>query len=202
MKNLPLDGHAAQAAEATATEPSVTELLLAWSEGDTQALDLLAPQIYDELHRLARHYMRGEREFHVLQTTALIHEAYLRLIDLRLSWQDRNHFFAVAARVMRRVLTDLARKRDTAKRGAGQAHLPLNEEILAENHASVLVALDDSLKELETADPRKGRIVELRYYGGLSIAETAEALGLSRSTVDRELKMAKAWLSEELRRYR
>lgn len=178
---------------------NITQLLLAWRDGDAQALDQLAPAVYDELRRLARHYMRGERSYHVLQTTALIHEAYIRLVDLKLSWQDRNHFFAVAARTMRRVLADFARRRNADKRGAGMAELPLGERDIAAQPDWYLVALDDALKDLEAIDPRKSQIIDLRYFGGLSIAETAAALDLSRSTVDRELKMAKAWLHHQIR---
>ncbi len=181
-------------------EVSVTQLLQDWHAGDEEAFEHLVPVVYQELHRLARHYMRGERERHELQTTALIHEAYLRLVDAELGWQNRQHFFAVAAGVMRRVLADYARRHNAAKRGGGNEALSLDDNDLAAQPDWYLVALDDALKDLETFDQRKSRIVELRYFGGLSIGETAKTLGLSRSSVDRELKMAKAWLHQQIRR--
>ncbi len=176
----------------------ITQLLIEWRAGDRQALDQLTPIVYQELRRLAHHYMKGERPLHTLQTTALIHEAYIRLIDLKLGWQDRNHFFAVAASMMRRILTDFARRRKAAKRGGGITDLPLDDAHIAAQPAWYLVALDDALKDLDSFDQRKSKIVELRYFGGLTIQETAAVLELSRSTVDRELKMAKAWLYQEI----
>ena len=181
-------------------ELTVTQLLQDWRAGDDEAFEHLVPIVYQELHRLAHHYMRGERQRHELQTTALIHEAYLRLVDAELGWQNRQHFFAVAAGVMRRVLADHARRHNAAKRGSGNEPLPLDDNDVAAQPHWYLVALDDALKDLESFDPRKSRIVELRYFGGLSIDETAATLDLSRSSVDRELKMAKAWLHEQIRR--
>jgi RNA polymerase sigma factor (TIGR02999 family) len=179
----------------------VTQLLVAWSEGDQGALEHLVPLVESELRRLARHYMRGERPDHPLQTTALINEAYLRLIDTsRIRWQNRAHFFGVSAQLMRRVLVDFARARDSQKRGGAVSHVALDEEVagVVERGAD-LVALDDALNALAGIDARKARVVELRYFGGLSVEETAEVLGVSTDTVTRDWKMAKAWLHRELR---
>jgi RNA polymerase sigma factor (TIGR02999 family) len=178
----------------------VTGLLLAWGEGDRTALDRLIPLVHDELHRMAHRYMSGEREGHTLQTTALINEAYLRLVDSgRMHWQNRAHFFAVSAEVMRRILVDFARSRHYQKRGGNAVHLPLDQvlEVSPEREAD-LVALDEALIALAGIDQRKSKIVELRFFGGLSVKETAEVLKVSPETVMREWKLAKVWLLREL----
>jgi RNA polymerase sigma factor (TIGR02999 family) len=179
---------------------SVTQLLLEWRRGNHQALDQLMPLVYDELRRLAQHYMRSERPDHTLQATALVNEAYLRLIDSDVSWQDRAHFFAVAARLMRRILVDHAKFHRRSKRGSGAAKVSLDDvlDVTVEPAADV-VELDEALQSLEKLDPRKSQIVELHFFGGLGNEEVAEALNISRATVQRELKMAKAWLKHELR---
>ncbi|MCP3961618.1 MAG: sigma-70 family RNA polymerase sigma factor [bacterium] len=177
----------------------VTRLLHAWREGDPDALERLTPLVYQELRRLAHNYMRGEREGHMLQTTALVHEAYLRLVDLELGFQDRVHFFAVSARLMRRVLVDLARERKAAKRGGEAVVLPLEEGLVATKMpGSDVLALDLALEQLASFDARKARVVELRVFGGLTIDETAEVLEVSHATVERDLKLAKAWLARSL----
>jgi len=180
----------------------VTGLLLAWGEGDRTALDRLIPLVHDELHRMAHRYMSGEREGHTLQTTALINEAYLRLVDSgRMHWQNRAHFFAVSAEVMRRILVDFARSRNYQKRGGKAVHLALDQapEVSHEREAD-LVALDEALIALAAIDQRKSKIVELRFFGGLSVKETAEVLKVSPDTVMREWKLAKVWLLRELSR--
>lgn len=184
----------------TNTGPNVTVLLQAWSNGDREALDKLTPVVYQELRRLARHYMRGERSGHTLQTTALVNEAYLRLVDLkRMSWQDRAHFFAVSAQLMRRILVDHAR-RHNLKRGAGIQHVPLEDTaIVGGEHESDFVTLDLALRELAAVDERKAQVVELRFFGGLSVEETAEVLKVSPITVMRDWSTARAWLYRELR---
>lgn len=177
----------------------VTRLLHAWREGDSQALERLTPMVYQELRRLARHHMRGERAGHLLQTTALVHEAYIRLVDLELGFRDRVHFYAVSARLMRRVLVDLARERRAAKRGGAAVVVPLEEEVVGgEAPGGDILALDQALEQLATFDARKARVVELRLFGGLTIDETAEVLEISHATVERDLKMAKAWLARRL----
>lgn len=178
----------------------VTSLLVAWSEGDTAALTELVPKIYAELHRLAHHYMRGEHERGALQTTALINEAYLRLVDTRhIRWESRAHFLGVAAQAMRRVLVDAARAREAGKRGGAELRVPLDEASLAapEKAASV-VALDDALTSLARMDERKSRVVELRYFAGLTVPETAAVLHVSPETVQRDWHVARAWLLREL----
>lgn len=178
----------------------VTRLLLAWSQGDRAALDQLMPLIYAELRRLAHRHLGAERPGHSLQTTALVNEAYLRLVEQKdLHWQNRAHFFAVAAQLMRRILVDYARARYNAKRGGGVAKLTLEAaaEVSLERSAE-LVALDDALTDLATFDQRKSRLVELRFFGGLSIEETAEVLQVSPGTVMREWTLAKAWLQREI----
>jgi RNA polymerase sigma factor (TIGR02999 family) len=185
------------------TEPStheVTALLLAWSQGDPSALEKLTPLVYQELHRLARGYMGREHAGHTLQTTALVHEAYLRLIDSsRVRWQNRAHFFAVAAQLMRRILVDFARSRHQLKRGGDAPRVSLSEavEVAGEKDAD-LVALDDALQNLASVDLRKSRVVELRFFGGLSVEETAEVLQVSPDTVMRDWRLAKLWLLREL----
>ena len=178
----------------------ITRLLAEWSDGNQVALDHLVPIVYDELHRLASNYMRGERPDHLLQTTALVHEAYLRLIDREhVSCQTRTQFFAVAAQVMRRVLVDYARGRDRAKRGEGVAPLSLDDvAVLSDDRAEELIAINTALESLTAFDPRKGRVFELRYFGGMSVEEVAEALSVSPVTVARDWRMAKVWLRREI----
>jgi RNA polymerase sigma-70 factor, ECF subfamily len=179
----------------------VTGLLLDWSNGDRAALDKLVPLVHDELHRLAHHYMRQERAGHTLQTTALVNEAYMRLIDQRsVRWQSRAHFFAIAAQLMRRILVDYARSRRYAKRGGEARQVTFDESVLVSpQKGAELIAVDDALTDLAARDSRKSQIVELRFFGGLNIEETAEVTGLSASTVQREWRSAKAWLYEAIR---
>ena len=178
----------------------VTHLLKAWGAGDHEALDELMPVVYSELRMLARGYLSGERRDHTLQATALVNEAYLRLIEQnRVSWQSRAHFFGIAAQMMRRILVDHARKHRADKRGSGLAPVPLDEALDAAEQGNIdLTALDDALTTLAELDPRQARVVELRYFGGLSIEETAEVLKLSPATVKREWATARAWLRREL----
>jgi RNA polymerase sigma factor (TIGR02999 family) len=178
----------------------VTELLIAWGSGDRAALDELVPVIHEELRRLARQQMRGERDNHTLQTTALVNEAFLRLVDLRrIQWQDRAHFLALSARLMRRILVDHARSRSYQKRGGGAANVTLDETIVASPERGIdLVALDDALEDLARVDARKSQVVELRFFGGLSVEETAEALKVSPETVTRDWRLAKVWLLREI----
>jgi RNA polymerase sigma-70 factor, ECF subfamily len=180
--------------------PEITQLLLEWSDGGQQALDQLIPLVDKELHRLAHHYMAAEASGHVLQTTALVNEAYLRLIDSsRVRWQNRAHFFAVSAQLMRRILVDLARAKKKLKRGGDAVHISLDDsgDISRPKHPDV-IALDEALDRLSTMDERKGKIVELRYFGGLSVKETAEVLKVSTVTVMRDWSFAKVWLLKEL----
>jgi RNA polymerase sigma factor (TIGR02999 family) len=177
----------------------ISALLRAWSEGDQGALERLTPIVYDELHRLAGRYMKGERSGHSLQTTALVNEAYTRLVDYkRMQWQDRAHFFAVSAQLMRRILVEHAR-RHNLKRGGGLQHISLEEaaEVGSDKDAD-LVALDDAMNELGRIDPRKVQVVEMRFFGGLSVEETAEVLKVSTITVKRDWRAAKLWLYREL----
>ncbi len=177
----------------------VTSLLLASRQGDQEALNRLLPLVYNELRRQADRYLRRERSDHTLQATALVHEAYLRLIDQKVSWQNRAHFFGVAAEMMRRILIDHARSHQAAKRGSGGIKVSLDEVLnLSEEKAADLLALDDALKALAEIDPQKSRIVELRFFGGLSNEETADVLGLGTATVTRQWRMAKAWLYHQL----
>jgi RNA polymerase sigma-70 factor, ECF subfamily len=185
------------------TAPSrdeITQLLRAWSEGEESAPQKLIPLVYEELHRRAHHYMAHERSDHTLQTSALVHEAYLQLVDsTRASWQDRAHFFAVSAQVMRSILVDWARAHYSQKRGGKVRPLPLDEALLADDRTSAeLLALDDSLNALAALDPRKCQVVELRYWGGLSVEETAELLKISKETVARDWKFAKVWLRRQM----
>jgi RNA polymerase sigma factor (TIGR02999 family) len=185
------------------TDPSsqdVTEILLRWRNGDQEALDQLMPRVYDELHRLASAYLRRERPGHTLQTTALVHEAYLRLVDqTHANWQNRAHFYGVAAQLMRRILVSHARTQQAAKRGSGGLQLSLDEVAMkAKQREAEVVALDDALMDLAKIDPQQSRIVELRYFAGLNIEETAEVIGVSPATVKREWGTAKAWLRSEL----
>jgi len=178
----------------------ITRLLAEWSGGDQAALDHLVPMVYDELRRLASNYMRGERPDHLLQTTALVNEAYLRLTDRQhVSCQTRTQFFAVAAQVMRRVLVDYARGRDRAKRGEGIAPLSLDDvAVLSSDRAEELLAINSALEGLTAFDPRKGRVFELRYFGGMTVEEAAEALSVSPVTVARDWRLAKMWLRREI----
>ena len=175
---------------------SITQLLVAWSDGDPTALNELVPLVNEELRRLARSYMRRERPDHTLQTTALVNEAYLRLVDQKqVHWQNRAHFLAIAAQLMRRILVDYARRRQYQKRGGGALQVTLGHaENLTDEKAPDLVSLDEALTELDKMDSRRGRVVELRFFGGLSIEETAEVLKISPTTVERDWTIAKAWL--------
>lgn len=183
---------------------SVSQLLRRWSDGESEALDQLLPLVYGELRRMARRYMRQQPSGHTLQTTALIHEAYLRLIGQEEKhWENRAHFFGVAAQAMRHILVDYARARRTAKRGGEAQAISLDEAaIVSDERAAELVALDDALAELSRLSPRQCRVVELRYFGGLSVAETSEVLAVSSDTVTRDWNQAKAWLHRELDRSR
>ena len=178
----------------------VTQLLVAWGEGDQAARDELMPLVYEELHRLAHRFISRERPGHTLQTTGLLNEAYLRLVDQKnVNWKSRAHFFGIAARLMREILVDYARKRSYAKRGGDAHRVPLDETmIVSEERAADVVALDDALKSLAQIDPRQSQIVELRFFGGLSIEETAEVLAVSPGTVMRDWTIAKAWLRRAL----
>ena len=178
----------------------VTGLLHAWSAGDKEALDRLTAVVYCDLHRAAHRYMARERESHTLQTTGLIHEVYIELVDVgRINWQNRAHFLALCSRLMRRILVDWARDRGCKKRGGEAVHVSLDEALtLSPSKNGGLVALDDALQKLEAMDARKGQVVELRFFGGLSVEETAEALQVSAETVMRDWKLAKVWLLREL----
>jgi RNA polymerase sigma factor (TIGR02999 family) len=177
----------------------ISTLLRAWSDGDQSALEQLTPVVYDELHRLARRYMKGERSGHSLQTTALVNEAYMRLVDYeRMQWQNRAHFFAVSAQLMRRILVEHAR-RHNLKRGGGVPHVSLDEASMVDGDPDAdLVALDDAMNGLARIDPRKVQVVEMRFFGGLSVEETAEVLKVSPVTVKRDWRAARAWLYREL----
>jgi RNA polymerase sigma-70 factor, ECF subfamily len=176
--------------------PNVTQLLVNWNNGDPSALDQLLPLVNDELRRLARNYLRRESPGHTLQPTALVNEAYLRLIDQRqVQWQNRAHFFGIAAQLMRRILVDHARRHAYAKRGGGALQVSFDEGMaVTEAKAAELLAVNEALEKLTALDARKGRIVELRFFGGLNLDETAEVLGISSPTVQREWRAAKAWL--------
>jgi RNA polymerase sigma-70 factor (ECF subfamily) len=195
QKSTPLRGDQAKA------QPigEVSGLLKAWGDGDRAALDRLTPIVYDELRRLARSYMRRERPGHSLQTTALVNEAYMRLVDYKgMQWENRAHFFAVSAQLMRRILVEHARRRNL-KRGGGVPHVSLEETaIVGEDRAADLAALDDAMNALARLDPRKVQVVEMRFFGGLSVEETAEVLKVSPVTVMRDWTTAKAWLYREL----
>jgi RNA polymerase sigma factor (TIGR02999 family) len=181
----------------------ISVLLRAWSDGDQDALQALTPIVYEELHRLARHYMRRERAGHSLQATALVNEAYMRLADYtRMQWRDRAHFFAVSAQVMRRILVDHAR-RHNVKRGGGVRHVSLEDVVVVapgEDAETDLVALDEALRGLTRIDPRKAQIVEMRFFGGLTVEEIGEVLRVSTGTIKRDWRAAKAWLYQELTR--
>lgn len=182
----------------------ITQLLVCWGNGDRAALERLMPLVERELHRLAHHYMRREHEGHTLQTTALINETFLRLVDqTRVKWQNRAHFYAISAQIMRRVLLNYARDRKREKRGGGAYKVSLSEVNLVSEQDSVeLIALDEALERLAVVDERKSKVVELRYFGGLSVNETAEVLKVSPVTVARDWDMAKAWLAREIRHER
>jgi RNA polymerase sigma-70 factor (ECF subfamily) len=179
----------------------ITQLLRLWNQGDQGAMEELMPLVFDELHKVAQSYMSGERPGHTLQTTALVNETYLRLVNSEgTNWEGRTHFFGVCAQMMRRILVDWTRSRQALKRGGKDRVLDLDEEALAavNQPGTDLVALDDALNALSAIDPRKGRVVELRFFGGLSVKETAEILEISVETVQRDWKMAKSWLRREL----
>jgi len=186
----------------SASSQNITKLLLDWRNGDSEALDRLMPLVYEELRRMANNYMRNERRGHTLQTSALVNEAYLRLVDHEnIAWQNRAHFFGVAAQAMRRILVDHARTRNYQKRGGAAQQVSLDDAaMLADGRPAELIALDEALDELAKIDPRKSRVVELRYFGGLNIEETAEALGVSIPTVVRDWNTAKVWLMREMMR--
>lgn len=183
-----------------ATDPNdLTRLLGAWRAGDASALDQLVPLVYRELHRLARSAMRGERPGHTLQTTALVHEAFIGLSDAKVDWVDRAHFYAIAARQMRRILVNHGEAYRAAKRGGGAAHLPLDEALeVAGGDRAEIGELDDALQRLEVIDARKAQTLELHYFGGLTYDEIGAVLGVSASTVDTELRFGKAWLRAQL----
>jgi RNA polymerase sigma-70 factor (ECF subfamily) len=179
----------------------VTQLLLDWSRGERAALDELMPLVYQELHKLAGGYLRSERPDHTLQPTALIHEAYLRMVGNDMpQWQSRAHFFGVAARLMRQILVDHARTRHAAKRGGDQRTISLDDapQVFAQTDAAGLLALDDALTKLAAFDERRSRILEMRCFGGMSVEETAAALGVSEATIKREMRLAQAWIRREL----
>ena len=182
--------------------PDVTQLLEAWRRGRPEALDQLMPLVYDELRRLAERYLRRERPDHTLQATGLVHETYLRLVDQQnVTWQNRTHFFGIAAHLMRQILVDYARRHHAAKRGEAAPRLSLDEALGLPHERDVgLIALDDALTSLAALDPQQSRIVELRFFGGLSLDETAEMLGISPATVFYEWTLARAWLHRELKR--
>ena len=187
------------------TEPrthEVTQLLIDWSNGDRAALDRLVPVVEQELRRLAHHYMSRERPGHTLQTTALVNEAFVRLVHRKnVQWQNRAHFFGIAAQLMRTILVDHARSHACAKRGGGADKLELNEAlVVSQDKASEVIALDEALKQLELLDSQQSRIVELRFFGGLTVEEAAEVLQVSPATIKRECSTAKAWLYRELAR--
>jgi len=178
----------------------VTQLLKAWSAGDAQALERLTPLVYRELYRRAHWHMSRERAGHTLQTTALVNELYVRMIDLRdVSWRDRAHFFAMSSRLIRRVLIDAARSRGALKRGAAAPHVALDEALVSTEQGAELIALDEALTALADVDARKSQVVELRFFGGLGVEETAEVLKVSPETVKRDWRLAKAWLRREMR---
>jgi RNA polymerase sigma factor (TIGR02999 family) len=178
----------------------ITNLLLAWSEGDQAALDQLMPLVYSELHRLAQSYLQRERSDHSMQATALVNEAYLRLVDAqRVRWENRAHFFAISARVLRQILVDFARRRSYQKRGGGMRPLSLDATlIVGESPDDNLAALDEALERLAEIDARKSQVVELRFFGGLTVEETAEVLKVSAETVKRDWRLAKSWLKRYL----
>lgn len=184
----------------SSTEQDVTKLLRDWSDGEQKAFDELLPIVYNELRRLAHNYLNRERSDHTLQTTALVHEAYLKLVDQReVKWQNRAHFFAISAQAMRRILIDKARRHAAVKRGEAPEKLSLDDALnLSTDSDETMLALDEALNELETIDPQQSRVIELRYFGGLTIEETAEVMNLSPATIKREWAMARAWLYKKI----
>ena len=188
--------------DSSPAQHDLTRLLRAWSAGDESALQQLMPFVYQELHRLAHRYMAREQPGQTLQTTALVHEVYLRLIDVKsVEWQDRAHFYGLCARMMRRILVDFARSRNYQKRGGGATHLHLEEALtVSADHRSELLEVDDALKRLSAVDARKSQVVEMRFFGGLTVEEMAVALKVSPETVMRDWRLAKAWLTRELDR--
>ena len=180
------------------TSQNLTQLLLAWGEGDEAARDTLIPMVYNQLYRIARHHLRYERAGHSLQTNALINEAYLKLIEQSVSWQDRNHFFGIAARLMRQILVDHARARQRLKRGGNAQQISLTAVAEEQEQSADLLALNDALETLSEVDPQRSRIVELRFFGGLTIEETAQVMRVSTPTVERGWRAARAWLQTEL----
>jgi RNA polymerase sigma factor (TIGR02999 family) len=185
---------------AATANSETTQLLRAWAAGDQEALGRLTPRVYKELRRIAGHCMQDERPGGTIQTTALVHEAWLRMVDItNVNWEHRAHFFAVSATMMRRILLDRARSRAASKRGSGSSRVNLDEiPDVSTRKAREMIALDDALKVLETMNPRKSRVVELRFFGGLSVEETASVLNVSPDTIMRDWKLAKAWLLTEL----
>lgn len=174
----------------------LTQMLIRWSEGDEEALDELLPQLYDQLKEMAHGRLRGERPGHTLGTTALVHEAYLRLIDIdRIDWQDRSHFLAVASTTMRRILVDYARQRRAQKRGGSTENVPLQEELIPDETVNTVLDLDDALEQLGAAHERQSKALEMYYFGGLTLEEVGEALGVSTATAMRDVRFAKAWLA-------
>ncbi len=186
---------------ANASRQDVSDLLIDWGQGDQEALNKLIPLVYDELHKLASRYLRRERRDHTLQTTAVVHEAYLKLVNQRdANFENRLHFFAVAAQIMRRILVDYARRHHASKRGGDLYKLSLDEALVtSEEKGADLLALDEALERLAAIDPRQSRVVELRVFAGLTLEETAQALNISPSTVRREWSMAKAWLHRQIK---
>jgi RNA polymerase sigma factor (TIGR02999 family) len=183
----------------SAGDPGVTRLLVQWTEGNKHAMEELLPLVYDELRRLARSYLNRERPGHTLQSTALVHEAYMRLVDQNVSWQSRAHFFGIAAQMMRRILVDHARTKNAAKRGDGAYKVTLDEGLVAAEERDInVLALDEALTRLAEMDPQQSQIVELRFFAGLSIEDTSEVLKISPATVKRDWAMAKAWLYREM----
>ncbi len=178
----------------------ITQLLVNWSNGEEDALENLMPVVYEELHQLAENYMRRENKDHTLQATALVNEAYMRLIDQkRVDWKNRSHFFGIAGQIMRRILVDYARRKLAEKRGGNTKTVSLDDAIvLGKGQSSEILALDEALKKLSEIDPRRGKVVELRYFGGLTVDETAEVMGTSRNTVVRDWNFAKAWLYRQI----
>jgi RNA polymerase sigma factor (TIGR02999 family) len=184
----------------SAGDAGVTRLLVQWTEGNKQAMEDLLPLVYDELRRLASSYLRREQPGHTLQSTALVHEAYMRLVDQNVSWQSRAHFFGIAAQMMRRILVDHARAKNAAKRGDGACKVTLDEGLVAAEQRDVnVLALDEALTRLAQLDPQQSQIVELRFFAGLSIEDTSEVMKISPATIKRDWAMAKAWLYREMR---